>query len=190
MVFLLTLLLLAPQQPTYVHPSGWAIATVKPAADLTRWNKFENAMNTCPVCMEQAVGQFKTFRRFWVNGVHHWWAFALDIPHGMGLLVEQGAVLEMTVAHKGDTTLVASTELVFPIGWAPRPQHAQRSTLTGPVYVHPAPSGSGAGGNDYEWVRFRSDLPKYYVLAYARYTKVPKGTKVQWRLLGVTSYER
>jgi hypothetical protein len=174
----------------YIDPVGWSVASVQPVTDLIRWNKFENAINNCPICMDQAAsrGLFKTFRRIYMDGPHHWQAFALDIPQDMGLIFEEEASL--WAISDGDTLI--SEYLLFPVGWNPVPQHAERLTPLGPVYVKPAPFGNGPSSEDYEWVRFRSEwdnLPKYYVLGYARFGHPPKGD-AKWSVTGVTPYRR
>lgn len=196
MILALMILLLAgdplvKSPDVYTDPSGWSVASVKPTTDLTRWGKFENGMNTCPVCMQQAEarGMFRTYRKFWMDGAYRWYAFALDIPSGMGLIFDEESTLQ-AISSDGDTT--TSEYMTFPVGWDPWPQHAELTTRGGAVYVHPPAFGDGPTSEDYEWVRFRSemdDLPKYYVLGYARFDPLPKG-ETSWRITGVTPYRR
>lgn len=177
----------------YTDSTGWSVARVEPAGDLIRWNKFENAMNRCPACMDfaESRGLFKAFRRFWMEGIGSWYAVMIYIPYEKGLIVDENSFLVMLAEVDGEKVEIKSEELLFPIGWQPLPQTQLLSNTEGYVYVKGIHSGNGPSSEDFEWARLRSewdDIPRYYVVAYAKFRH--KGVEPSsWRFVGVTSYD-
>lgn len=173
----------------YVDSTGWAVAEAKPAADLIRWIKFEDGMNRCRPCMDMArdKGMMLAFHRFYMEGIGGYWAVLLDIPYDMTLIFDDRSSVVM-ITEDGE---VRSSNLVFPVGWNPMPQHSIRETAQGPVYVRGPAFGNGPTSNDYEWARLRSEwdgLPKYYVVGYARFKH--SGDPIGWRVDGVQTTTR
>ena len=200
-ILLLATSVLADEPWSYADQSGWQIIWLKPADELRRVQKFEDAACRNDICSKAILNSkaFQIMKEMRRTNYVGWYAFALDVPYNHFLMFDKRSKFIMIATNRADTILVDSQKIVFARGWGGKGFNSFRnqcSPIDNTEKIIQIRCSDDPGFRDFEWVRLKEDKDKsfapYYVMGYVYFDKDEmRGLKVHdFRILNVQLYER